>query len=135
VIAGSSKGNYLKKKVKNNIEIIENPTKEEINKLIANAQVIALPTFQSTGVKLKLIDSLFKGQHVVVNELMIEGFPLPELTALSKSTEEMRALIKEYLSKPFTSEEKQNRIQNLNMHFNNNKNAEQIIEVTDKLLG
>jgi len=135
VIAGSSKGNYLKKKVKNNIEIIENPTKEEINKLIANAQVIALPTFQSTGVKLKLIDSLFKGQHVVVNELMIAGFPLPELTALSKSTEEMRALIKEYLSKPFTSEEKQNRIQNLNMHFNNNKNAEQIIEVTDKLLG
>jgi glycosyltransferase involved in cell wall biosynthesis len=135
VIAGSSKDNYLKKRVKSNIEIIENPTKEEINKLIANARVIALPTFQSTGVKLKLIDSLFKGQHVIVNESMIASFPTPELTLLAKTTEEMKALIKEYLSKPFTSEEKQNRIQKLNLHFNNKKNAEQIIEVTDKLLG
>jgi len=135
VIAGSSKDNYLKKRVKSNIEIIKNPTKEEINKLIANARVIALPTFQSTGVKLKLIDSLFKGQHVIVNESMIAGFPTPELTLLAKTTEEMKALIKEYLSKPFTSEEKQNRIHKLNLHFNNKKNAEQIIEVTDKLLG
>ena len=135
VIAGSSKNNYLKKKAKSNIEIFENPTKEEINKLIANARVIALPTFQSTGVKLKLIDSLYSGQHVIVNELMIAGFPTPELTLLAKTTEEMKALIKEYLSKPFTSEEKQYRIQKLNLHFNNKKNAEQIIVVTDKLLG
>jgi hypothetical protein len=134
VIAGSSKDNYLKKKVKSNIEIIENPTKEEINKLIANARVIALPTFQSTGVKLKLIDSLYSGQHVIVNESMIAGFPRPELTLLAKSTEEMKALIKEYLSKPFTSEEKQNRIQKLNLHFNNKKNAEQIISQINALL-
>lgn len=135
VIAGSSKDNYLKKRVKSNIEIIENPTKEEINKLIVNARVIALPTFQSTGVKLKLIDSLFKGQHVIVNELMIAGFPIPELTILAKSTEEMKNLINEYLSKSFTSEEKQNRIQKLNLHFNNKKNAVQIIEIIDTLLG
>ncbi|MEN9331603.1 MAG: hypothetical protein RLZZ94_693 [Bacteroidota bacterium] len=72
---------------------------------------------------------------MIVNESMIAGFPTPELTLLAKTTEEMKALIKEYLSKPFTSEEKQNRIQKLNLHFNNEKNAEQIIEVTDKLLG
>ncbi|MFN5346512.1 MAG: hypothetical protein ACK5B3_04750 [Bacteroidota bacterium] len=72
---------------------------------------------------------------MVVNELMIAGFPTPELTLLAKTTEEMKALIKEYLIKPFTSEEKQNRIQKLNLHFNNKKNVEQIIEIIDTLLG
>lgn len=99
VIAGSGKGHFLQSGLGGNISIIENPSYEEITALITNASVITLPTFQSTGIKLKLIDSLYKGQHVIVNEAMVDGFPLPELILLAKNTEDMKSLINENLKK------------------------------------
>ena len=119
----------------NNIRFIKNPSYEEITDLITNARVITLPTFQATGVKLKLIDSLYKGQHVIVNEAMIEGFPLPELTILAKNTNEMKKLISDNLKNIFTSEERNKRIQELNLHFDNEGNAARINEIREKLSG
>lgn len=134
VIAGSGKGHFLQSGLGGNISIIENPSYEEITALITNASVITLPTFQSTGIKLKLIDSLYKGQHVIVNEAMVDGFPLPELILLAKNTEDMKSLINENLKKVFTTEERISRIQMLNMHFSNKQNAIKIAEILDKLL-
>ena len=133
VIAGSGKGHLLQSGLDDNISIIENPSYEEITALITNASVITLPTFQSTGIKLKLIDSLYKGQHVIVNEAMVEGFPLPELTLLAKNAKEMKSMINENLKKVFTSDERTRRIQMLNMHFSNKKNAKRIAEILDQL--
>ncbi len=133
IIAGSDNGHNLNYKSTNNIRFIKNPSFEEITDLIANARVIALPTFQSTGIKLKLIDSLYKGQHVIVNEPMIEGFPLPELTLLAKNAEEMKKLISDKLKNRFTIEERNKRIQELNLHFDNKVNAARINEIIEKL--
>jgi hypothetical protein len=135
IIAGSSNGHNLNYKSTNNIRFIKNPSFEEITDLIANARVIALPTFQATGIKLKLIDSLYKGQHVIVNEAMIEGFPMPELTFLAKNTNEMKKLISDNLKNVFTSEQRNKRIQELNLYFDNEVNATRIIEIIEKLSG
>jgi hypothetical protein len=133
IIAGSSNGHDLKQKSTNNIRFVMNPSLEEITDLIRNARVITLPTFQATGIKLKLIDSLYKGQYVIVNEDMIEGFPLPELTLLAKNAEEMKKLISDKLKNNFTIIEKNKRIQELNLYFDNKINAEKIIELIEIL--
>ena len=133
VIAGSGKGHFSRSGLGDNISIIENPSYEEITALITNASVITLPTFQPTGIKLKLIDSLYKGQHVIVNEAMIAGFPLPDLTLLARNAEEMKSLINENLKKVFTSDDRISRTQMLNMHFSNNQNAVKIAEILDQL--
>lgn len=135
IIAGSSNSHNLSYKLKNNIRFIKNPSYKEITDLITNARVITLPTFQATGIKLKLIESLYKGQHVIVNDKMIEGFPLPELTILAKSTNEMKKLISANLKNTFTSEERNKRIHELDLYFDNKVNAIRINEIIEKLSG
>ena len=48
--------------------LIPNPSQEEMQDLIGKAQIHLLPSFHSTGVKLKLLNALFNGRHCVVNE-------------------------------------------------------------------
>lgn len=54
-------------------ELKANPGEDEMNDLISNARVHLLYTNQSTGVKLKLINSLQTPGHVLVNPTMVEG--------------------------------------------------------------
>ena len=131
VIAGSLKTNTSSLlKIKNkSVRIITNPTSQEIGELIQSATVIVLPTFQSTGIKLKLIDSLYKGKHVITNDKMVEGFPLPELVSIAKSNNEFMDLIDSKMTASFTNEEKNNRILRMNNCFDNNNNAKTIIKL------
>jgi len=54
-------------------ELKRNPNDEEMKALISNARVHLLYTNQSTGIKLKLINSLQTSGHVLVNPTMVEG--------------------------------------------------------------
>ena len=72
-----------------NIHIEANPSEEQMNDLIHNAQIHALITFQATGLKLKLLNSLFAGRHTVVNRLMIAGSGLESLCHIADTPDEM----------------------------------------------
>ena len=54
------------------IKVEANPSKERMDALIHNAQIHMLITFQDTGLKLKLLNSLFAGRHTIVNHLMLD---------------------------------------------------------------
>lgn len=54
-------------------ELVSNPDDREMNDLITNARIHLLVTNQSTGIKLKLINSLQTSGHVMVNPTMVEG--------------------------------------------------------------
>ncbi|MDG1333330.1 MAG: hypothetical protein P8P74_13425 [Crocinitomicaceae bacterium] len=54
-------------------ELKSNPDEAEMNDLVSNARVHLLYTNQSTGIKLKLINSLQTPGHVLVNPTMVEG--------------------------------------------------------------
>ena len=71
IIAGMDPSATLIKAISryNNISIEANPTLERINELICTAQINLMVTFQDTGLKLKLLNSLFAGRHVVVNPI------------------------------------------------------------------
>ncbi|WP_102408309.1 mannosyltransferase [Parabacteroides bouchesdurhonensis] len=72
-----------------NITIEANPSDERMDFLIHEAQINMLITFQDTGLKLKLLNSLFAGRHTVVNRLMLAGSGLDSLCCIADTPEEM----------------------------------------------
>ncbi len=62
-----------------NISIISNPPEREMERLIREAQINIMVTFQPTGLKLKLLNALFIGRFCVVNPEMTEGTDLAGL--------------------------------------------------------
>jgi hypothetical protein len=91
VIAGSAPSNELLDAVKKHAHITlkGDISTNEINSLIANAQINVLPTFQATGIKLKLLAALFSGRHCLVNNPMVANTGLEELCILRDSAKEM----------------------------------------------
>jgi len=58
-----------------------------MNDLIRNAHLNVLYTTQSTGLKLKLIYSIFLGRFILVNNLMVENTdlaPVCEIAMMKK---------------------------------------------------
>jgi hypothetical protein len=85
IIAGLDPPAWLLRLVekRTNIRLISNPSDEEIFRLIHEAQVNIMVTFQPTGLKLKLLNALFNGRFCLVNPQMVAGTSLGELCYLA----------------------------------------------------
>lgn len=81
--------------------LIPNPSEEELHDLIAKAQVNILPSFNCTGVKLKLINALFNGRHCIVNKDAVEGTGLESICHVACSADDLRCHITELFARPF----------------------------------
>lgn len=131
VIAGSDASSELKREVLRNpgVELRENIGTEEIHRLVREAQVNVLPTFQATGIKLKLLLCLFVGRHVVCNTPMVEGTGLEELCHVHDDPEGMRASILSCMNRPANGAAMEARVKVLEERFSNLRNAERIVEL------
>lgn len=91
IIAGNRPKPELQKIVKEhkNIELRVGVSNEEIIKLVKEAQINILPTFQATGIKLKLLLALYCGRHCIVNPPMVVNTGLEDLCIIADSSEEM----------------------------------------------
>lgn len=129
VIAGRNPATSLKILVDRckNCTLIPNPSMDEMDKLIREAQVHVLPTFQDTGLKLKLLHALFNGRHVVVNEAMVRGTGLNEVCTVTDTKEEMIQKIGILKTKPFDEIKISGREKLLTENYNNKKNARRIL--------
>jgi len=106
VLAGMNPSTALQAAVAEwaHIRLEANPSAERMDELIREAQLHLLVTFQPTGLKLKLLNSLFGGRHVVVNRLMLEGSGLESLCRVADSSQEMVEACRELLALPFDEE-------------------------------
>lgn len=95
IIAGLNPSKKLKNVVSKytNIELVENPTAEKMNELIANAQINLLLTNQPTGLKLKLLNALFNGRFCLVNDAMLSGVRLNESIYKANLPEEFKTQV------------------------------------------
>ena len=59
-----------------NVEIMANPSQEEMDLLVKEAHIHLLYTAQPTGLKLKLLNVLYQGRHIVANSHMLAGTDL-----------------------------------------------------------
>lgn len=130
IIAGSDPSPELFSacQVANNVELKANLSSEEIINLLENAQINILPTFQSTGVKLKLIAALFRGKHCIVNHKMVKGTGLEDLCHIGNKAEELIKLVEELKDVPIAPEVISER-QTALYAFDNHQNALKIIEL------
>jgi hypothetical protein len=126
VVAGKAPSKGLQNELKKHafITLKSNPSSEEMNELIQTAEVNLLITFQSTGVKLKLINSLIQGNRCVVNPLMVEGTDLGQFCEIVDDAEDLiQALLNKNL---LSSEEKLRRINYLKLHFDAKNQVEKV---------
>lgn len=128
VISGNKISAELKQAASNkkNIKLLENPSVAEIHHLIQDAQINVLPTFQSTGIKLKLLSALYIGRHCVVNSPMVANTGLEPLCHIADSANEMKGKILELMLSSFNLEEKRKRVLILGEKFSNEINARKL---------
>lgn len=129
IIAGHHPRHELIRQVqqRKNTELISNPEQIHIEQLISNAQVHLLPTFQSTGIKLKLIHALFSGRHIVINSRMMQP-GLEKHVNIADSAEEFAIAVESCFQAPFSEEQLAERAGMLEEHFSNSRNAALLAE-------
>ena len=105
VIAGMDPSERLRSAVARHprLTLEANPSAERMNYLTRQAQAHLLVTFQGTGLKLKLLNSLFSGRHVIANRLMLSGSGLDSLCCVADTPEEMIGACRRLLLEPFTA--------------------------------
>jgi len=131
IIAGNNPSTALKKAVVNSphIQLLQHVSTEEITQLTQEAQVNVLPTFQSTGIKLKLINVLYQGRWALVNNLMVENTGLANLCAIANTAQSMKVELKKLMSLPFDEGNLAKRKQVLNKVFCNQINVKTLIRL------
>ena len=119
-IAGKNPDNELKKVCANlpNCKLIANPDAETMNDLILNAQINILPTFQKSGMKLKLLNALFAGRHIIVNENMLYGTTLHNICNIANTPDNVINTIDKLFNKPFLNNDILFRERELFNYFN-----------------
>lgn len=131
IIAGKNPSKKLKSATRKNknISLISNPSEEEMNELISNAQINILPAFGSTGIKIKLLNALFTGRHCLVNYAAVSETGIESLCHIAETAEEFKVEITRLFNEPFTAGEIEKRNQLLKQEFDNRTNAELLMQM------
>ena len=129
VIAGKNPSEKLQRLAHqfNHTCLVANPDEREMDDLIKKAQLNVLPSLNETGIKLKLINALYKGRHCIVNTAGVDGSGLNDCCIIADTAIEMQRAIHQTFEKPFTETVHEHRIQKLSAVFNNSANAKQMI--------
>jgi len=129
VIAGLNPPESLVKAARqyDNVKIISNPGDDEMFDLIRNAQINVLITFQGTGLKLKLLNTLYNGRHVIVNKTLLNGTGLDPLCTVRETADTIRESALELFNRDFDDAELSHRSTLLNGNYSNENNVKKLI--------
>jgi hypothetical protein len=130
VIAGKNPSPKLERLAgkHSNACVVANPSEQEMQDMIGKAQINILPSFNSTGIKLKLLNALFNGRHCVVNEATVLSTGLEPACHIGNNATAFKSLIVQLYHQPFAEEEIRLRKKLLCPNFDNNKNAQRLIQ-------
>lgn len=110
-----------------NVSLIANPDDSTMSGLIRNAHINISVAFQVTGLKLKLLNSLYNGRFCLVNDKMLSGSKLDSLCVVANDAKSMRRHILRLLSENFTNEMKIDREKVLGNLYKNGDNVKRLI--------
>lgn len=107
IIAGKKPSSDLARRVLESsyCQLVSNPDDAKMLDLIRNASVILLPAKQTTGLRLKLLVSLFVGRHCIVSPEMVDNTGLEQLCVIAGSDEEWGRAVKAHFNRPFGIDE------------------------------
>lgn len=111
-----------------NLEIIANPKEAEMTRLIKDAHANILVTFQASGLKLKLLNTLYNGRHCIVNSTMLNGTDLEDICIIGNKASDLRRIIDETAEREFTAGMIRKRSEILQVNFSNAVNGDKLID-------
>ncbi|MEM6964047.1 MAG: glycosyltransferase [Bacteroidota bacterium] len=131
IIAGLHPSPQLRAKIleRANVILKANLPHEEMDNLIQNAHANVLLSFQSAGMKLKLLNALFRGRFCVVNGFMVKNTGLEKLCRIGNTPSELIDILKRLATQNFSKKEIEKREAILTEGFSNQRSAEQIVQI------
>lgn len=135
IIAGLNPPAFLIEKTKKlkHVQLISNPSEAQMNKLIEEAHIHVLYTEQATGLKLKLVNVLFKGRFVVCNDKMLQGTGIKgnSTLAIGNNPSEMIKAIESLMKMDYNATFMEERKKQVS-RFSNQQNAEKLLSLINK---
>lgn len=133
-IAGMNPPKFLVEKIApcKHIALLPNPSDEEMEVLLRNAQLVLLYTMQTSGLKLKLLNTLFSARFCIVNSKMLEGTHLDALCEIADTAEEMLQKIRTLSVSDFSKAEIERRESMLSDEYSNCLNTERWLKLLKK---
>lgn len=131
VIAGKEPSERLLQLAKQyeNVTIKANLNEVEMVNLIQNAQINVLLSFQRSGMKLKLLNALYRGRHCVVNRFMVQNTGLESLCYVKNTSRDIRTFVESLMNVQFSNKQIAERKTILERDFSNQSNAAKIVEI------
>jgi hypothetical protein len=131
IVAGMGPTSKIKEAVAQHehVSLVENPDEERMLELIKHAHINLLISFTDAGIKLKLLNALFRGRFCVVNDHMVSGTGLEHLCIVRNSAAAIRQSLEALLNAPFTDNKIEERREYLEANFSNTENARKLISI------
>jgi hypothetical protein len=130
VVAGKNPSPELKQFIArfDNAKLVSDPSVEKMRSLIADAQCNVLPSFNNTGIKLKIINALFHGRHCIVNNAAVRGSGVESVCHIAKNAQQFRETVRKFSVLPLYEEDVITRKKILNDLFDEDKNCATLIQ-------
>lgn len=130
-IAGKNPSERLIERARSfdHIKIIANPDDATMTELIQNAQINVLLSFQRAGMKLKLLNALYRGRHCVANRHMVQNTGLESLCYVKNTSKDIGATVESLMNVQFSPRQVAERREILEKNFSNKENAAKILAV------
>lgn len=127
VIAGKNPTSAVRKVCRrDNVKLIANPADSQLDQLLKDAQINIIPIFNNTGIKVKLVHSLFKGRFVLTTSSITGGGGLDELCTLARTADDFRNAVINLMNKEFPDTEILKRKNFLETYFDPEANAQKL---------
>jgi hypothetical protein len=131
VIAGTRPTKKLSRAIEGarNITLEPDPDDQQLSHRIRNAQIHILPSYNNTGIKLKLLHALFNGRHCITNKAAVDGTGLEAACHQGNTPAAMKSLVTQLYHLPLGEEEIHLRKQLLLKAYNNETNARRLMQL------
>jgi hypothetical protein len=130
IIASGTKNKKIFASTSNhdNINFIHIIDYKKFTQLLQKSHINVLPTFQKTGIKLKLINALYKGKFIIANDEMVKDTGLEGLCEIANNESEFLQKTKEIFDLQFTEKDQIERSEKLS-DFCPKKSAEKLLKI------
>ena len=132
VVASDRASDDLKKKINTieNVDLVPIETNENLYHLLENAHANILLSFQNSGTKVKLFNSLYNSRFVIINQNITDDKSLKELCLYGSSIQEIRQHIIDIAEKNYTGNERRKTV--LEQTHSDESKAQEMIKVIFK---
>ncbi|HEU4902984.1 MAG TPA: glycosyltransferase, partial [Flavisolibacter sp.] len=127
VIAGNSISKQLVALTKTyqHIMLVNDPPDDEMQALVRDAHIHVLPSFNRTGVKLKLLNALLNGRFCLTNSNGLQGSRIEKGVLVQNEASEWVSTLNDYMQRDFAASDMEERIAILSL-YNNRENAQKL---------